>query len=279
MCRLFGQISLKEESAEDFLLHSKFSLLTQSDCKKKSLQKDGWGIGEWRTENGAWRIAKSFKPVFKEKNKFKKIAESANSKIVLAHIRHASNPKKLPQEKLVALENSQPFSYRDIIFAHNGTLNIPDELSETLGIYQRKIRGTNDSEVLFWLCVKLWRRYSFVKNIQKRWQTIFRQMLQNIQAVWRQIPKNKRKFSSPLLGLNCIVSDGLSLAALCYYEKAEGKSLCGKHHPYFQMCYNVSTGRIAIASEPMDESRNWKPIPKKHLLWIGSDCELKVCSI
>ena len=288
MCRLFGQISNIEMDAGDFLVNRCFSLLRQSSWDKKHLQKDGWGIGEWKTENREWKIVKSSKPVFKEQDKFKGIAKKGGSKIILAHIRKASNPKKLQRRRLVASKNCQPFAYQNLIFAHNGTLNIPDEVAESLGRYKKNICGINDSEVLFWLFVKIWEQVSHSKKssplegegggegaLQRNWKCIFQKMRQSIQQVWNRIPRRERKFSSPWRGLNCIASDGKSLAAHCYYQKREGKSLCGQNRPYFEMCYNILQGRIVVASEPMDDGNNWKPIRNKHLVVINSQLRVE----
>jgi predicted glutamine amidotransferase len=270
MCRLFGQIALKEKNATDFLVDEKFSLLAQSYCDRKRLQEDGWGIASWSREDREWRISKSEKPIFSQKNKFKKNIQKNKSQIIIAHIRNASNPKKLQKNELIGLENTQPFYFRNLIFAHNGTLNIPDEIAERLGVYKRKINGVNDSEVLFWLFVKLWRQWRFIKNPEKHWKKVFCHLFEKLRSTWKSIPK--KKFKAAYCGLNCIVSDGKSLAALCYYDAAEGKSLCGQGRPYFEMCYNVLLEKIAIASEPMDESKRWKPIPNRHILVIRPDC-------
>lgn len=252
-------------------------MLAQSHWDKKHLQKDGWGIASWQMAEGRFKIVKSEKSVFKEKEKFKRAAQSTKSKIILAHIRHASNPKKIPRKKLISLKNCQPFVYRNLAFAHNGTLNIPDAVAETLGEYKERICGTNDSEVLFWLFVKIY--FSVIASPPPRidgriqlyfWQKVFSRMVQEIKRIWNSIPKRKRKFSSPFRGLNCIASDGETLAAQCWYEKAEGKSLCGQNRPYFEMCYNILLDRVAVASEPMEDSKNWKALPNKHLLIVNN---------
>lgn len=63
-------------------------------------------------------------------------------------------PRGLPSEMLIGLENTQPFSWGRYVFAHNGTLYVPDEAAILLGDYRRLVRGANDSEVYFALLVK-----------------------------------------------------------------------------------------------------------------------------
>lgn len=296
MCRLFGQVTTEETDAKSFLLAKKYSLLGQSDCNKKYLQKDGWGIGYWLSQpsqytkdylenskesrgRGSWNLIKSPRPIYREKKRFRGVAQKNRSTIILAHIRHASNPKKLPEPDLIKFENTQPFVHKNLIFAHNGTLNIMDEMTGTLGPYKKNLRGTNDSEVLFWLFVKMWKKHRSIQNPEALWQKVFRGMIRQIVHRWKKIPKSKRKFSAPYRGLNCLASDGNSFAALCFYDKAEGFSLCGQRRPYFEMCYNISEKRIAVASEPMDESREWHPIPVKHLLVVKADCSTTLTRI
>src|SRR5579859_4747039 len=157
MCRLFGQISPTPQSAKDFLVDAKYSLLYQSDHKPKNLQKDGWGLGS--IDGGRVHVVKSAGAIFKEAGRFKSVAGKIQSKIVIAHIRAASNPQGLPFRRLIARENSQPFTDGKIIFAHNGTVNIPLEVAKFLGPYQRRIRGVNDSEVYFWQFKKFYDAY------------------------------------------------------------------------------------------------------------------------
>lgn len=269
MCRVFAQWSESADNAPDFLIAKKFSLLKQSECHPKYKQKDGWGIGYLQSKNRPWKMLKSPRPVFTEKQRFKKLAHTVTSPIIFAHIRHASNPKKLPAKKLIRIENCQPFSYQNLIFMHNGTLNIMDEVQEILGPYKQKISGCNDSEVLFWLFVRIWQENADVKDNARRWQKVFKAMIRAIQSVWRKIPKGKRKFAVPYRGLNCVASDGKSLTALCLYDKPEGQSLCGQGRPYFQMCYNIQKDRVVVASEPMDDTLQWEPIPTGHFLFKG----------
>lgn len=277
MCRLFAQISSKNKNAYDGLACKEFSLLKQSCCNQKNLQKDGWGTAYLQSKNeplDRWKIIKSPNPIFTEKIKFKKIARESKSKIIIGHIRHASNPKKLPQKELIGLENTQPFSFQNLVFAHNGALNIQDQIADTLGIYQTNIHGTNDSEVLFWLLVKIWKENSAKTDSKKLWGKIFKEMILAIESAWNKIPKNKRKFEVPFRGLNCIVSDGKSLATLCYYAPSKGQSLCGQNRPYFEMCYNISSDMVTIASEPMDKFSEWRPIPTKHILVVDKECSI-----
>ena len=84
-----------------------------------------------------------------------KIAKKSAAKVVIAHIRAASNPLKLPMKKLIAKEHSQPFGWLQFSFAHNGVLNIAAPAREKLlGPFRSRLKGNNDSEIYFWLLMK-----------------------------------------------------------------------------------------------------------------------------
>src|SRR5689334_904300 len=106
MCRLYGQIGPTAQSAEDFLVNAKHSLLSQSDYNRRNLQKDGWGFGYF--EGRRCKVSKSPKAAFEEASRFKSLASRTRSRVMIAHLRAASNPRGLPYRRLIGIENSQP---------------------------------------------------------------------------------------------------------------------------------------------------------------------------
>ncbi|HTT45670.1 MAG TPA: class II glutamine amidotransferase, partial [Thermoplasmata archaeon] len=152
MCRLFGLLSVQSGSAEPWLVRSDRSLLAQSNVDPERAQKDGWGIG-WFLQGGHAHVVKGKEGAFStgEREHYLRTAAEARGTLILGHLRHASNPLKLPHEKLIALENSQPFENHTTLFAHNGAIPFPEETRPFLGVHEPKVKGVNDSEVLFWL--------------------------------------------------------------------------------------------------------------------------------
>jgi predicted glutamine amidotransferase len=55
---------------------------------------------------------------------------------------------------LIGLAHTQPFTYKNWLFAHNGTLLIQREVRAELGPLEKQIQGNNDSEVLFYWLMK-----------------------------------------------------------------------------------------------------------------------------
>ncbi|MFA5771649.1 MAG: class II glutamine amidotransferase [Thermoplasmata archaeon] len=252
MCRLFGMLSTKPSSAREFLIETECSLLKQSYCRRGREQKDGWGIGYYRGKDA--QIIKSVKPVYKEKVAFTITSTEISSNIIIGHIRKASNPRKLSTTKLLAPENMQPFTYGRFIFAHNGIVQIPDDLEGTLGRYKRKIEGQNDSEVYFWLLMKNAEKMGMPAALEKT--------VNDMWQVWGKCKNRYKNIKEPYWGLNCMISDGETLYAFCKHDGIAGdlKSLCYGNRPYFRMCYALTKNSLVVASEPMDKTHKWLPI-------------------
>jgi len=259
MCRLFGMLSVDASFAHKYLLEDPCSLYVQSKVDPKRLQGDGWGLGFYI--NGIANLIKSDKPVYMEYEKFASAIRNANSTTILAHIRRASNPRHLPREKIISIENSQPFKHENYIFAHNGTINIPDEVAEHLGEWKKKLRSLNDSEVYFWYLAKeTTNGASFPEAIKS-----FYEMLSQL---WE---KNSGKYpdkSRPFVGLNVIFSDGKNLYAYCKYDKDDesAKSLCTRDKPAFQMSYLINSTSLVVASEETNLKDRWQTFKSGQLL-------------
>jgi glutamine amidotransferase len=246
MCRLFGQISPRAESAEDFLVESEFSLLKQSNFKKDNLQKDGWGIAYFGNK-GEPVVSKSPKPAFKDAKAFEAAARP-ESKVVIGHIRAASNPRKLPKTRLINMDNTQPFIDGRWIFAHNGTLQIPQEVTATLGAYAKKLRSLNDSEVYFQQFVK---HYDKVKDVEKALLACVAQDWE----LWKDCQKDHPGKKAPYTGLNTLISDGKVLYAFCH-AASRGLAECGVCNPstpWGTMSFTVRGDRVIVASENADK--------------------------
>jgi predicted glutamine amidotransferase len=252
MCRLFGLLSPDDRPAKPWLLDSELSLLTQSNVDPKHPQGDGWGIS-WRKGSKivlTKGISGAHTPT--ERPNFIKAAEAAKGPMVIAHLRKASNPMKLPQEKLWSLENSQPFLEGKIIFAHNGAIPLPMETRERLGHYASSPKGVNDSEVYFYLLLRC-------LEDEKDPPRAYVMAMKELKEVWE---KTGRPGEKPHSGLNIIFSTTPNeLWAFCHYTGDYGVSLSGIARPYYEMCYREENGAAVVASEPMDRNESsWKPI-------------------
>ncbi|MEM2821690.1 MAG: class II glutamine amidotransferase, partial [Thermoproteota archaeon] len=166
MCRMLGAMFVESNSVENHLLDAECSILKQA---VKGGQSDGWGIGFYMGRVPI--VFKSEKAVYEEEEKFKEVAKSTKGRIIIVHVRKASNPRGLPRERLISPENSQPFNYSNYLLAHNGSINIPDEVIKRLGPYGEFVKSNNDSEVYFYLLLSLIEKENDVitafKNVEK----------------------------------------------------------------------------------------------------------------
>lgn len=259
MCRLFGMLSVETSNARKFLLEDSCSLYVQSKVDQKHLQSDGWGIGFYT--GGIAQVIKSEKPVYLEYERFSSAVQTADSRLILAHIRRASNPRGLPRNELISPENSQPFAYENYLFGHNGTICIPDEVRRCLGEWKRIVKGVNDSEVYFWYIIK-----------EMESGATFEEAIENFQrtlsGLWQ---KNHEKYpdkDSPYIVLNVIFSDGERLYAYCKYDKKDeaARSLCFKDQPAPQMSYLLEPTRLVVTSERTNREDRWRPLQSGQLL-------------
>jgi len=258
MCRLFGMLSVKASNPRKYLLEDPCSIYVQSKVDPSRLQSDGWGIGFY--VEGVPKVIKGEKPVYREYEKFASVVQIASSRVVLAHIRRASNPKGLSREQLISIENSQPFSYEKYIFVHNGAITIPDEVAECLGEWKGRVRGLNDSEVYFWYVAKeMTNGASFQEAIER-----FKKVLS---VLWQR-RSEKFNHDRPYIGLNVLFSDGERLYAYCKYgsEDESKLSLCLKHQPVFKMSYVADSACLVVASEKTNREDKWQVLKSGQLL-------------
>ncbi len=264
MCRLFGMLSVRPKNARKYLIEDPCSLLVQSKVDPKRLQKDGWGIGYYK--NGHATLIKSEKPIFEEYEHFSSIVDQAISTVIIAHIRHASNPRGLPREKIISKVSSQPFMYKNFIFAHNGVIRIPDEVADALGEWKSMIKGFNDSETYFWYIIKEIEKGSSFQEALKSFQ-------ETLINLWNKYHVKYPQFKGPYEGLNVIFSDGDKIYAYAKYTKnaESSKSICYKEQPSLQMSYIHTDEQLIISSEKTNQSQDWKPLSNGNLLtgWMS----------
>jgi len=208
-------------------------------------------------------VRKSEKAVYDDRPKFEEVARSVKSRIIMAHVRKASNPRGLPFEKLISLENSQPFHYLNYMIVHNGSITIPDEVIKRIGSYANLIRSNNDSEVYFYLLLYLAEKESSII-------AAFRRVEQVLMEVFRE--EGTVRFEKPFTSLNAIFSDGKKIYAFSRYLTDSGKSICYGDSPIFQMCFKLNEDYVVIASEKTDRGA-WLPLGNNNLLicWVEED--------
>jgi predicted glutamine amidotransferase len=253
MCRLFGFLSGRPSQVEEYLVKGDRSLLAQSHASATRAQRDGWGIA-WYDGARSTRIEKGIGGAFapKERGRFLAAAGAAHGPTVVAHIRNASNPMHLPAGQLIAMENSQPFSAKGVLFAHNGEIPLPRETRALLGEFDSNIRGVNDSEVLFWLL----NRQLAESGDPLRAYTRTKQTLNGVWEGHRRRPK------FPYSGLNVIFTRGRNeLWAFCSWLGEYGTGLLATDRPFYEMGFQRTADSIVVGSEPFTSTDvDWRPL-------------------
>ena len=252
MCRITAAISSRPVSSRDLLYGNPKSLLAQAGAVKGRFQDDGWGIGFSRGPVPA--VIKSPGPARLEPRAFEAAADTAVSRVTVAHLRDASNPAGLPRARLISRNCTQPFSADGLLFAHNGTLFIKDEIRSLLGKYASKVKGVNDSEVLFWQIVKMLDAYGAP-------ETALAMALDEIRTVWISCRDKYPQHAAPYRGLNVFLASADSLTVLCHYQpKKEGSksALLTPAWEFGRVAWRRDKDRVVFSSEPADAGPGWK---------------------
>ncbi|MDD2804034.1 MAG: class II glutamine amidotransferase [Elusimicrobiales bacterium] len=243
MCRITAVISARPASHGDLLCGGPKSLLAQAGAVKGRYQDDGWGVAWYR--GGKPALVRSEGAARLEKDAFAAAAGKAASRVTLAHLRYASAPG-VPKAAQVRPENTQPFSACGLAFAHNGTLFIKDEIRSLLGKYAARVRGTNDSEVLFWQVVKMLDAYGEP-------EAALEAALDEIRTVWISCKDKYRGKDAPYRGLNLFLASPDSLTVLCHApRKKRLGALLTPGWDYGAIAWRSEAGRTVFSSEPAD---------------------------
>jgi predicted glutamine amidotransferase len=260
MCRLFGAISNHPFDAQDLLYGAPRSLFVQSRIDRKRPQGDGWGVG-WFAK-GKPHALKSSRPMYQERTLVQRAGKRARGRVIVGHVRWASNPLKLKRAELIGLPHTQPFVHGKWLFVHNGTLFIPKEVAAALGAWKKYLRGKNDSEVLF---------YWLLKHLQGKTNAAqaVRQAIQGIHRVWETCRKSYPIHKYPYHGLNFVLSDGNTFIVLCYTDPngfGKAKALGNSQEPYYQLRRQVKDDHILVASQSIDPEEGWERFRHGELL-------------
>jgi len=248
MCRMFAVLSVEPVSASKYLSEAECSLYEQA---RKGNQGDGCGIGYY--EDGRLTLLRSEKAICDD-DQFMRRSSRVISNMFIAHVRKASNPRDLPRDVLISEVNSQPFRHERFLFVHNGTLYIPDQVTQELGDYRSVVKGVNDSEVLFAFLLQAIERSGSVEEG-------FRQLEPKLWGIHR---RSGSSMATPYRGLSIMLSDGKALYAYEKYIGDCGTSICS-NAPVFELQYIVSGSEIVVASERMTRD-DWAAMPNGALL-------------
>ncbi|PWH06131.1 class II glutamine amidotransferase [Brachybacterium endophyticum] len=257
MCRLFALHADRPVTARFWLLDAPYSLVHQSQ-----FNADGTGIG-WFDDEGAPHVLK--RPVAAHSSaRYARIASDLRSQAMIAHVRNSSGTAN-------ELANTHPFLMDDIVIAHNGVLRVTDGLRarvRELGA-ERLVEGETDSE---WLAALITGETAVHEgNLHDGLVAAVTWVLANV----------------PVYSLNLVAAREEHLYALRLPETNElwvrDRPAGGRHADGLEQSSDTlratsdelrEVRSVVIASEPMDDSDQWRLLADGELLHVSPTGEV-----
>lgn len=226
--------------------------LEQPNLRNHEINADGFGIG-WYDKNISIDpcIYVSIKTPWSDTN-IKRLSKYIKSSLIFAHIR-AIKPLSL---SIVHEYNCHPFSYKNLIFMHNGDLKnfidfkkrIINELSDDI---YKIIKGNTDSEYAFALFLNLLNKkiikYGGEIDIKSFKNNIFI-LIKKLIAYGNNIP----------MSMNFAFSDGTTTICTRFINDDNDDPP--------SLYYRILDDNIIISSEPIDYNNNWNIIKKNKII-------------
>src|SRR6516165_3182602 len=137
MCRLFGFVSHKPVAVTHLLED-----IYESFVKISHLHGDGWGLA-WYDEHNLLRLAKAPEAAYVSEEFAHKV-KHIRTDMLISHVRWATPGFPLHWD------NTHPFTYSQMAFAHNGAVATNQKLEQFIAPHlQDEIVGVTDSERYF----------------------------------------------------------------------------------------------------------------------------------
>jgi glutamine amidotransferase len=267
MCRFTAYLGNKPMLIKSVLGDPTNSLIHQSKSAKEGktgVNGDGFGIGWYNHEiDHLPAVFKSILPAWNDENLIN-ISSKIASECFMGHVRASTVGS-------VNSANCHPFSYKKLLFMHNGTIRdfrkikkkIIDKIADK---YLDNIKGQTDSEYLFALfCTMLGRNIKAPTS--KHLVDAFKKTFLELHEVQQEYKKSS--FSR----LNLVITDGNIMVATRYSSRQEDAPL--------SLYYNdlVDDGFL-ISSEVLNAtSKRWKKVPKNHFVIVEKNQNFKISNI
>ncbi|MGD8232737.1 class II glutamine amidotransferase [Vibrio sp. TRT 1302] len=231
---------------DELVYQPEHSLVHQSLEARKAVTRvnaDGFGLG-WYTERKTPGQFHEVLPAWGDEN-LRSLAHHIRSHRFMAHVRSSTGTQ-------VSRSNCHPFIYENWMFLHNGQIGGFDQvkyplqqlLSEPLFL---KRMGTTDSELIFLLMLQNGLVDNPIEAIRKTLETI-------------RIEMEKKQVGDPLKASICI-SDGQHFWVVRYSSNQDAPTVFIKQ----------DGANIVLASEPLEQSSEWKSVTPQSILQIHSD--------
>jgi len=238
MCRLLAYIAREPVALRDLLADS-----FEPFVELSKRHKDGWGLAWY---DGAGHLHRARKPeAAYASREFGELARQVQADTLIAHLRQATPGLN------VCVENTHPFTYEEIAFAHNGSIEPVDEIEELIDPHLRQeIQGTTDSERYFLALV------SALDSVPPQ---------EALGTVLRQIHERFRYTS-----LNCLLLTPLALYTVCLYNPRHPKiqkRLAGEPD-YVTISYRITPNGMVIGSSGWQQGEDWQLLCNGQILRV-----------
>lgn len=251
MCRMAAYLG-PEIVLEDFLLNPPHSLRAQARAPRElryaDLNADGFGFG-WYNADGQPGIYVNPAPIWNDPN-LPNLAPCLYGDLWLGFVRSATAGSS------VSHANTQPFRDSELLFVHNGFLQDfnmrfhPDISADLSPEIATTIQGNTDSEYLFALL-----RQILSDDSDMALETALAEVCARVDD-WSE---------DSIALLNFLVSEGTRLYAVRHAVNDPCPSL------YYCTDNERFPGAQLIASEPLDSSGIWQPVPEHHILILDPE--------
>ena len=256
MCRLFALHANQPVTAQLWLMDAPYSLVNQS-----RFNADGTGLAWLDEDTGQAQVRK--RPIAAyESERFGRIAEQVRTRSMIAHVRLSSGTVHTP-------ENTHPFVQDGIVTAHNGVLEVTEEMKarvRELGA-DHHVHGSTDSE---------WMAALVTGEVAAHGDDLREGVTAALDWITRHVP---------VYSVNLLAQRGGELIAvrlpatneLWVLERAATSAAPREALDQHSDSLRVDSQdlrdvrSVVIASEPMDEDPDWRLMDSGELLHIDAD--------
>jgi glutamine amidotransferase len=259
MCRLLGYLGPTIQ-LDRLVCQPEHSLIVQSykprEMKEAILNADGFGIGWYDPQEDTEPFTyRNIQPIWSDIN-LPQLARYIKSNTILGYVRSAT------PGQAVDLSNCQPFTYKNLLFGHNGYIdNFRKSLYRPLrsrlqDIAYETVKGSTDSEHIFGLLID-----ELTAGSNKDMETA---ILAVLKVLTELATLHQVKFLA-----NTVITDGHQLIATRFAKDAIAPTLYWlKDDPNFPEA-------VIVASEPLFEGK-WNLCPEQSIITVGENLDIHI---
>ncbi|MSP15522.1 MAG: class II glutamine amidotransferase [Myxococcales bacterium] len=269
MTRLFG-VTCNEPERLPCALHSARAALTADTAPH------GWGLGFY--QGGEVLLQRHPKPAGRVD--FHGVLTSLKAEYAIGHVREAGFPAKL--------ENTQPFRFRQWVFAHSGALADSDLLRGSLSsaipdFLCRNIRGGTDSELIFHLVLSYLHDAGRIDDSGLPAAEAGRALADAVRAVQRFAAQA----GAAPPGLDLVLTNGRILLAVrsgrpMWWRRTNGLADCAPCREQARRpVAHEHLRAILVVGDPavIEPGLGWEELPDGTLLQVTRDLQVSAASL